>query len=75
MSNILALSVVVLVTQADAAAAVSIRESSLSTPLSANDNRQKLTNKNDRYQTEESSYNQLGIYNNNQEQPKEQQIT
>jgi hypothetical protein len=45
-----------------------------SLPLPDN-NDQKLTHKNDRYQTEESSYNQLGIYSNDQEQPNKQQIT
>jgi hypothetical protein len=54
-----------------ASAGVSIRASSLSTPLSANDNMQKLTRKNEANdKTEEPKFNdnQLEIYNNNQEQ-------
>jgi hypothetical protein len=51
-----------------------MKTSSLSFPT--DNNRQKLTHENDAYQIEQTRYNnQPGIYNINQEQSNEQQIT
>jgi hypothetical protein len=51
-----------------AAAAAAVR---VSLPLSGNNNNQKLTYKNHRYERGELRYNnQLEIYNNDQEKPK-----